>query len=189
MSKPPLPDHLYDLKTSLAHGGPIRAIGYLQRLRAEYLLAQPEGALGRRRALHAVALLECVWKAHQQDFTTGYFHKELKEQVDRALKTAHLQPEESHFNDLNWWGALHDKEAVRQESRSNLERLVNGERDGVTECIKVGIEIHVLTNLLMRWREGDAYTAYLDAALWSRSEIIRAAERDFYGMLVQPKAA
>ena len=177
-----LPDYLYDLKGSLRNGT-INAAGYLMRIRIEMLVALREGEVGLRRATHVAALSEVVYRSLEGQSDTGMFSKSLKEEVNHRLVTAHLQPQEQHFRDIGWWQTL-DRVEARNELRSNLERLV---ADPLTTCLLIGIELHVLFDILMRCRHTD-YESVIDDNMLARSGALRQTIERF-GSLLKPKVA
>jgi hypothetical protein len=188
-----LPSHLYDLKDSLAHGGLLRAAGYLMRLRIEYLLAieerlrQPEEAPGIRRAMHAGALVSVVIGSYQgpDKRGDGFFYKELADALMARLVAlkATLGSQEKHFANPSWWRNL-DKHEAREELRANLERLMC---DPETECLHVGIELQVLLDLFMRTCNPQ-YASVLFRTDRARYAHVRDAY-DFLKSLLQLEAA
>lgn len=172
-----LPDYLYDPQESLAHGGPVRASGYLIRVRAENLISRDDGEVGLRRATHAVALAEVTYRAH--DPVPGFFGRNLKRQLAERLLAAHLQPQESRFADAAWWAAL-DRDETMIELRSNLLRLL---QDPPTECLLIGVEIHVLLDIHMRLHFGDEYVGVIEGNMRWQHPSLRTIEELFAKML------
>ncbi|HEY4522129.1 MAG TPA: hypothetical protein VJH91_00630 [Candidatus Paceibacterota bacterium] len=154
MRIPMLPASLYDAADSVTFGT-ARATGNLMRLRVENLVARPDGELGLRRATHAAAMIVVTINVYErpQGRTEkgGFFSKELENQIAERLRTAHLQSAESRFRDIFAWRDL-DRAQVRLELYSNLGRLL---KDEPTECLMIGIELHVLLEMHMRYRFTD----------------------------------
>ncbi len=147
-----LPANLYDAEES-ARFGLTRVTGYLMRLRVENLVARPDGEFGLRRATHVAAMIEVCANAYASSQPTGFFYKELTDQVAERLRTAHLQSEESRFRDIFAWRDLH-RDKIRDELYSNLARLL---KDEPTECLMIGVELHVLLEMHMQYRFGNEY--------------------------------
>lgn len=173
-----LPEELYDTKDSIMRG-PLRCCGYLMRVRMEYLIAQSGEPIGLRRAIHVGALTEVVYQAHQERHGTGFFNKQMKEDIDIHLRNAHLQPQERHFKDIDWWSRL-DRTAAMNELGSNLDRLI---ADDLTECLLVGIELQVLLDTFMRAGYGSAYISVITAERVARSDTLRESVDRFERML------
>ncbi len=180
---PHVPESLYDPADSLTHGV-IRSCGYLLRLRMEYLLERFDEPVGLRRATHVGALIEVVYISHQVNFTTGFFSKELKEELDHALETAHLQDQEQHFAKLEWWNKL-DREKAREELASNLDRLI---ADDVTTCLRIGIEMHVLFDIRMHTAYTD-YRSVITPERKKKSQALRESIERFEKMFAAALAA
>jgi hypothetical protein len=178
-----LPVTLYGVKEALEIGGIARSCGYLMRLRVEYLLGQPEGALGLRRALHACMLSEIVHNTYQTgrelpraDRLFGLFKRELGWKVLERLAAskATLLPDELHFADLEWWKDL-DGDRSRQELLSNLERMFQGEE---SSCLLAGVELHILLDTMMSYKYGDMYDSIRrNESLTQRPLFVVADER------------
>lgn len=129
---------------------PLRTVGCLIRLHIEDLVTKPEGEIGLRRAMHVAAMLERSYAVHSR-FDGSFLRRELHDEIYVRLQTAHLQPEESRFRDICAWNA--DRECIRKEMRSNLERLLS---DRMTECLAIGIDLHVLWQTYALNHFGDA---------------------------------
>lgn len=179
---PLVPQYLYDLEDSLAHGGPIRACGYLLRRRAEFLLDRKDEPIGLRRAIHSVALIEVLYRAIED--VPGLFSRELKDRLKARTTNMRLQAHEARFADSDWWRGL-DREASRRELRSNLDRLL---ADPVTLCLAIGIEVHALFDIMMstRYRE---YRSIITPDDHASSRTLACAQDEFRKMLLLGKAA
>jgi hypothetical protein len=171
------------MKDSIMHG-PLRCCGYLMRVRMEHLIAQTGEPVGLRRATHVGALIEVVYQSHQDRHGTGFFYKQLKEDIDARLKNAHLQPQEQYFKNIDWWNKL-DRAAAMSELGSNLDRLI---ADELTDCLLVGIELQVLLDTFMRTGYGTAYNSVITAERIARSEALRESI-DRFERMITSKAA
>lgn len=136
------------------HGGTIRQMGYLMRERVEELVGMKSGRPGRRRATHVAAMIEVSETAYDGGVEPGFFNGALRKRIRQRLKDAHLQPQESGIENI-YERREFDKDALRAEIRSNLERLLGSPKQ--TQCIKLGLELHILLEMHMRARFGERY--------------------------------
>lgn len=164
-----LPPAFYDASTALQFGQ-IRALDTLIRMRVENLVVRPDGDVGLRRATHVAAMAMAAYNEAYGVHGRGFFSDELAELVAQRLKTANLQPQESRFRDIFAW---FDQVAICREMRSNLDRLL---KDPLTECILIGIELHVLFQRRMVKALATKYLRAYDEHDVARFSELRLAE-------------
>lgn len=185
-----VPLELYGKKEDLRFGVS-RGCGYLLRLRMEYLAdvfdrpRAPDEPIGLRRAIHVGALIEVVYTAHQKEFSTGYFNKELKRRIDHCLQHTTLQPQERYFGRLDWWDKL-DRAATLKELGANLKRLIDV--DELTTCLCIGIEMHALFDMRMRHVNSN-YESVITPDRIERSPFLRESIARFRDMIPERNAA
>lgn len=148
------PELLAKLKDA-ARFGTIRALGYWARVLTEEILTHKQGELGVARATHVTAMVNVVHGATLPD-QPGLFSRHLNAQIRAKLdqlKTT-LGPEESRFEDIFGWDRA-DRAMVREEFRSNFERLVGSQE--YAECIVLGLALHVVFDHYLRRTDPSAY--------------------------------
>ena len=137
----------------------------------------PPGSTGRTRGLHIIAMIERTGSSGTAR-KPGFFHSSLVDRLDVHLteSNARLRPEESRFRQITTW---HDPDQIREEMRSNLDRLVDVPQD---ECVTLALEMHVRHDLYMRHSAGIAQKRH---HLSSGDFYAREALREALGRCIQ----
>lgn len=143
------PVSLYDLRTSVAHGGVIRGYGFLLRLRAQWLLDRyhDDETLGLRHAVKALALCLRAIKCAERSLSsseTSFFSEDMHAGLEKRF--------------AEYWSE-YQSDVVETPSRLHSELFENLEyinSNPPSDCRDVGMEIHALLRLYLRDRYGQA---------------------------------